>query len=151
MTHQGVIASRRTTIGLVVLCALILWAILPVFMEGPDWILVLTVNSSTNDNCPAGSACFTLELRNRGLWPISIEIAELQFYPSLTGPGLSVKWVGPSPEKSLVLMPFTGNTYTFSLGLLGGLGGPDRIYAIMRANVVVLYVSRHVVVHSGKR
>lgn len=151
MTRQGVIASRRTTIGLVVLCALILWAILPVFMQGPDWILVLTVNSSTNDNCPAGSACFTLELRNRGLWPISIEITELQFYPSLTGPVLSVKWVGPSPEKSLVLMPFTGSTYTFSLGLLGGLGGPDRIYAIMRANVVVLYVFRHVVVHSGKR
>jgi len=50
-----------------------------------------------------------------------------------------------------VLLPFTANTYTFSLGLLGGLGGPEVIYAILKANIVLLYVSRDVVLHSGKR
>jgi hypothetical protein len=48
-------------------------------------------------------------------------------------------------------MPFAGDTYTFSLGLLGGLSGPERMYVIMKANIVVLYESREVVLHSGKR
>jgi len=129
---------------------LLVWVILPAFMK-PGWILVMAVNPSMNCGCPTGSACFTLELRNRGPWPIAIDIAELQFYPSLLGPSLDVKWVGAGPEKSLAFLPFAGNTYTFSLGVLGGLGGPERIYVIMSANVVVLYASHEVVLHSGKR
>jgi hypothetical protein len=69
----------------------------------------------------------------------------------MIGPSVNVKWIGPGPERNLVLLPFTGNTYTFSLGLLGGLGGPEAIYAILKANIVLLYVSRYVVLHSGKR
>jgi hypothetical protein len=147
----GVAASRRIVVGLIILCAFLAWAISPAFIASPDWILVLTVNRATNSSCPANSACFTVELRNRGPWPIVIEIVELQFYPSMIGPSVNVNWVGSGPGKSLVLLPFTGNTYTFSLGLLGGLGGPERIYAILKANIVLLYLSRDVVVHSGKR
>jgi hypothetical protein len=80
-----------------------------------------------------------------------IEIVELQFYPSMIGPSVNVKWVGSGPGKNIALLPFTGDTYTFSLGLLGGLGGPERIYAIMKANIVLLYVSHNVILHSGKR
>jgi hypothetical protein len=134
-----------------VLSALLLWAILPAFIESANWVLVLTVNPSTSSDCPTGSACFTLELRNHGPWPLTIEITELQFYPSLVGPSLEVKWVGLGPGAHLVLMPFAGNTYTFSLGLLGGFGGPETIYVIMKAGIVVLYESREVVLHSGKR
>jgi hypothetical protein len=134
-----------------VLGALFLWTILPVFIGNTDWVLALTVNPSLNDDCPTGSACFTFELRNRGLWPITIEITELQFYPSLVGPSLEVKWVGLAPETHLVLMPFAGSTHTFSLGLLGGFVGPETIYVIMKANIVVLYESHDVVLHSGKR
>jgi hypothetical protein len=147
----GATASKRTAIGVIVLSALLLWAILPAFIESTDWILVLTANPSMSSDCPTGSACFTLELRNHGPWPLTIEITELQFYPSLAGPSLEVKWVGLGPEARLVLMPFAGNTYTFSLGLLGGFGGPERIYVIMKANIVVLYESHEVVLHSGKR
>jgi hypothetical protein len=146
----GVAASRRIVVGLIILCAFLAWAIPPAF-ESPDWILVLTVKPATNSGCPTGSACFTLELRNRGPWPTVIEIVELQFYPSMIGPSVNVKWVGPGPGKNLVLLPFTGNTYTFSLGLLSGLAGPEVIYAILKANIVLLYVSRDVVLHSGKR
>jgi hypothetical protein len=132
-----------------VLSALLLWTILPAFVGSTDWILALTVNSNMSA-CPTGSACFTLELRNHGPWPVTIEIAELQFYPSLVGPSIEVKWVGLGPQTRLVLMPFAGNTYTFSLGLLGGFGGPERMYVIMKATIVVLYESREVVLHSGK-
>jgi hypothetical protein len=147
----GATASKRTVVGIIVLSALLLWAILPAFIEDTDWVLSLTVSPGLNSDCPTGSACFTFELRNRGLWPITVEITELQFYPSLVGPSLEVKWMGLAPETRLVLMPFGGSTYTFSLGLLGGFEGPERIYVIMKANIVVLYVSREVVLHSGKR
>jgi hypothetical protein len=147
----GVVASKRIVVGLIILSAFLAWVIPPAFIESPDWILVLTVNPATNSDCPTSSACFTLELRNHGPWPIVVEIVELQFYPSKIGPSVNVKWVGPGPGKNLVLLPFTGNTYTFSLGLLGGFSGPERIYAIMKADIVVLYMSRDVVLHSGKR
>jgi hypothetical protein len=146
----GVAASRRIVVGLIILCAFLAWAIFPAFIASPDWILVLTVNRATN-GCPTNSACFTVELRNRGPWPVLIEMVELQLYPSMIGPSVNVNWIGSGPGKSLVLLPFTGNAYTFSLGLLGGLGGPERIYAILKANIVLLYVSRDVVLHSGKR
>jgi hypothetical protein len=147
----GVAASRRIVVGLIILCAFLAWAMPPAFIESPDWILVLTVNRATNSGCPTNSACFSVELRNRGPWPVVIEIVELQFYPSMIGPSVDVKWIGPGPGKNLRLLPFTGNTYTFSLGLLGGLGGPQGIYAILKANIVLLYMSRYVVLHSGKR
>ena len=111
----------------------------------------MTVNPSMNSDCPTGSACFTLELRNRGPWPIAIDIMELQFYPSLIGPSVNVNWLGPGPDKFLVLMPFTGHTYIFWIKILGGLRPPDRVYVILIANVTVLYVSHYFVVHSGKR
>ena len=148
---SGAATSRRIVVGLIILCAFLAWAIPPAFIASPDWILVLTVNRATNNSCPTNSACFTVELGNRGPWPVAIEIVELQFYPSMIGPSVNVKWIGPGPGKNLVLWPFTANTYTFSLGLLGGLGGPEVIYAILKANIVLLYVSRDVVLHSGKR
>jgi hypothetical protein len=147
----GATPSKRTAVGVIVLSVLLLWTILPAFIETTDWLLVLTVNPSMISDCPTGSACFTFELQNRGPWPVTIEITELQFYPSLVGPSLEVKWVGLRPEGHFLLMPFAGSTYTFSLGLLGGFGGPEKIYVIMKANIVVLYESREVVLHSGKR
>ena len=144
-------ATKRAAVGVIVLSALLAWTILPAFIESTDWLLALTASPSMSSECPTGSACFTFELRNRGPWPITIEITELQFYPSLVGPSIEVKWVGLGPEARLILMPFAGSVYTFSLGLLGGFGGPERIYVIMKASIVVLYESREVVLHSGKR
>lgn len=143
--------TRRTLIGFVLACAALLWVVLPIFIGSPDYILALTVNPSVNGDCPNGSACFTLELRNRGPWPIVIDVVELQLYPSLIGPSVNVNWLGSGPSKVLVLIPFTGNTYTFSIKIMGGLRPPDRVYAILTANVRVLYVYHRAVLHSGKR
>ena len=147
----GVTTVRRTAVGLIVVCVVLLWAVFPIFIGSPDYVLALTVNSSMSSDCPAESACFTLELRNRAPWPITIDIVELQFYPSLIGPSVNVNWLGPGPEKLLVLMPFTGQTYTFWIKIMGGLRPPDTVYVILTANVTVLYVSHYVVLHSGKR
>jgi len=148
---SGVMIRRRTSICLVVVCVALLWVVLPIFIGSPDYILTLTVNPSMSSDCPTGAACFTLELRNRGPWPLAIDVVELQLYPSLIGPSVNVSWLGPEPGKLVVLIPFIGNTYTFSIKIMGGLQPPDRVYAILTANVTVLYVSHHVVLHSGKR
>jgi hypothetical protein len=92
-----------------------------------------------------------MELQNRGPWPITIDLIELRFYPSLIGPSVNVSWLGPGPGKFFVLMPFTGHTYTLWIGILGGLRAPDRVYAILTANVTVLYVTHYAMLHSGKR
>jgi len=147
----GVITVRRTAVGLTVVCAILLWTISPNFIGNPDYVLVLTVNASMNNDCPTGSACFTLEFRNRGPWPVTIDILELQFYPSLVGPSVNVSWLGPGPDKLLQLIPFTGHTYTFWIKIMSGLRAPDRVYVILTGNVTVLYVSHYVVLHSGKR
>jgi len=153
LTHHeapGVRESKRIMAGLAVVCVVLLWAISPVFIESADYVLTLTANPSTNTDCPIGSACFTLELQNRGPWPVTIDIVELQVYPSLIGPSVNVNWVGPGPDR-LVLIPFTGHSYTFWIKIMGGLNPPDRVYVILTANVTLLYASHHVVLHSGKR
>jgi hypothetical protein len=147
----GVTAVKRNVVGLIVVCAVLLWAVSPIFVGSPDNILTLSVNSSTNSDCPTESACFTLEFQNRGPWPVAIDIVELQFYPSLIGPSVKVNYLGAGPDRFLMLMPFTGQTYTFGIRIMGGLHPPDRIYVILAANVTVLYVSHYVLLHSGKR
>jgi hypothetical protein len=142
---------NRTTVGLIVACVVLLWSVFPIFIESPDRVLAMTAHPSMNSDCPADSACFTLELQNRGPWPIAIDIIELQFYPSLIGPNVSINWLGPEPEKNLMLMPFSGQTYVFWIKIMGGLSPPDKVYAILTANVTVLYVPHYVVLHSGKR
>ena len=82
---------------------------------------------------------------------MAIDIIELQFYPSLIGPSVSINWLGPDPGKNLTLMPFTGQTYIFWIKIMGGFGPPDKVYAILTANVTVLYVPHYVALHSGKR
>lgn len=156
LTHHhddgpGVTTSKKAAVGLIVVCVVLVWAVIPLFIQSPDYVLAVTVNSNTNSDCPAGSACFTMELRNSGPWPVTIEITELQVYPSLIGPSLNVNWLGSGPDRLLVLIPFTGQTYTFWIKIMGGLRPPDRVYVILGANVTVLYVSHHVVLHSGKR
>ena len=147
----GVTDVRRTMVGLVVLCAVLAWLAFPIFIQSPEYVLALTINPRVSSDCPDGSACFTLELRNRGAWPVVIEIVELQFYPSLIGPSVNVNWLGPAPDKPLVLIPFTGHTYTLWIKIMSGMHPPDRVYTILTANVTVLYVSHYVVLHSGKR
>jgi hypothetical protein len=142
---------KRTVVGLIIVCAVLLWAVPPVFLVSPEHVLTLAVNPSTNSDCPAESACFTLELQNRGLWPMAIDIIGLQFYPSLIGPSVSINWLGPKPEKYLMLMPFSGHTYIFWIKIMGGLNPPDKVYAILTANVTVLFVPHYVVLHSGQR
>ena len=138
-------------VGLIIVCAVLLWAVPPMFLGSPDHVLTLAVSPSMNSDCPADSACFTLELQNHGPWPIAIDIIELHLYPSLIGPSVSINWLGPELSKNLLLMPFTGHTYIFSIKIMGGLSPPDRVYAILAANATVLYVSHYVVLHSGKR
>ena len=142
---------RRTAVGLVVICTIFLWAVFPIFIRSSDFVLVLTVNPSVNTECVAESACYKLRLENRGLWPVAIDIAELQAYPSLIGPSLNVNWLGPAPGKLLLLVPFTGLSYTFSIKIMGGLQPPDTVYVILTANVTVLFVTQQAVLHSGKR
>jgi hypothetical protein len=147
----GVITVKRAVVGLIIACAVLLWAVPPIFLGSPDLVLTLAVSPSTNSDCPTDSACFTLEFQNRGPWPIAIDIVGLQFYPSLIGPSVSTNWLGSEPEKDLLLMPFSGHTYIFWIKIMGGLNPPDRVYAILTANVTVLYVPHYVVLHSGKR
>jgi hypothetical protein len=146
-----VTAVKRNVIGLIVVCAVLLWAVSPIFVGSPENILTLSVSSSTNSDCPTDSACFALEFQNRGPWPVAIDIVELQFYPSLIGPSVNVNYLGAGPGRILMLMPFTGQTYTFGIRIMGGLSPPDRIYVVLAANVTVLYLSHYVVLHSGKR
>jgi hypothetical protein len=147
----GVTTVNRTAVGLIVACVVLLWAVFPIFLGSPEQVLTLAVSPSTNSDCPTGSACFTLEFQNRGPWPMAIDIVDLQFYPSLIGPSVSINWLGPEPGKNLLLMPFSGHTYIFWIKIMGGFGPPDRVYAILTANVTVLYVPHYVVLHSGKR
>jgi len=147
----GVTTVKRTVVGLIIVCAVLLWAVSPIFLGSPDHVLTLAVNPSMNSDCPTESACFTLELQNRGPWPMAIDIIELQLYPSLIGPSVSINWLGPEPGKNLLLMPFSGHTYIFWIRIMGGLSPPDKVYAILTANVTVLYVPHYVVLHSGKR
>jgi hypothetical protein len=142
---------RKTIIGITALCTIFLWALSPIFIKSPDYILTVTVTPNTSSDCPARSACYAMELRNRGPWPISIEVKELQVYPSLIGPSVNVNWPGVGPNRFLVLMPFTGHTYIFWISILSGLLPPDRVYVVLTANITMLYVSYHVVLHSGKR
>ena len=148
---RGAATVKRTVVGLMVVCVVLLWSVFPAIVEDPGYVLALTINPSVNSNCPDGSACFTMELQNRGPWPITIDLIELRFYPSLIGPSVNVSWLGPGPGKFFVLMPFTGHTYTLWIGILGGLRAPDRVYAILTANVTVLYVTHYAMLHSGKR
>lgn len=148
---QGVVAVKRTVVGLIVVCAVLLWAVSPIFVGSPDHVLALTVSPSTRSDCPDGSACFALELQNRGAWPVAIDIIELQFYPSLIGPSVNVSYLGTGPDRFVMLMPFTGQTYVFGIKIMGGLNPPDRIHAVLAANITVLYVSHYAVLHSGKR
>lgn len=147
----GAVTVKRAVVGLIIVCAVLLWAVSPIFLGSPEHVLTLAVNPSTNSDCPTDSACFTLELQNRGPWPIAIYIVDLQFYPSLIGPSLSINWLGPEPGKNLLLMPFSGHTYIFWIKIMGGFGPPDKVYAILTANITVLYVPHYVVLHSGKR
>jgi hypothetical protein len=148
MTHHdglGVTDSKKAAVGVIVLCVVLVWAVFPIFVESPDYVLALTVNPTMNNDCPTGSACFTLELRNRGPWPVTIETTELKVYPSLIGPSVNVNWSGSGPDRPLVLIPFTGHTYTFLIKIMGGLRPPDRVYVILGADVTVLYISHHFV------
>ncbi len=147
----GVTAVKRNVVGLIVVYVVLLWAVSPIFVGSPDNILVLSVNSSTSSDCPTESACFTLEFQNRGPWPVAIDIVDLQFYPSLIGPSVNVNYLGAGPDRFIMLMPFTGQTYAFGIRIMGGLHPPDRIYVVLAANVTVLYVSHYVVLHSGNR
>jgi hypothetical protein len=147
----GAATVRRTAVGLVVVCTIFLWAVFPIFIRSSDFVLVLTVTPSVNTECFTESACYKLQLENRGIWPVTIAIAELQVYPSLIGPSLNVNWLGPAPDKTLFLVPFTGLSYTFSIKIMGGLQPPDTVYVILTASVTVLFVTQHAVLHSGKR
>jgi hypothetical protein len=147
----GVTSVKKIAVSIIVVCIVVGWTVFPIFIESPDAVLVLNVKPSMNRDCPAESACFTLELRNRGPWPITIDMKELQVYPSLIGPNVNVNWLEGEPSKSLVLMPFTSNTHVFSIIILPGLLPPDSVYVVLITDVTVLYVPHQAVLHSGKR
>ena len=143
--------KKAAMAGLIIVSLTLLWVILPLFMESPDRVLVLTVTSDASFNCPKGSACFTLELRNLGPWPASVDIAEWRFYPALVGPSVDVNWLDPGPAGRLTLMPFTAQTYAFALKIIAGLRPPERIYVTLAGYVTVLYRTQYAILHSGKR
>jgi hypothetical protein len=141
---------RKATVGLIVVCIVLLWALSPILIADPSRILTLTVTPGATSECPVGSACFTVQLQNRGPWPITVHVTELQFYPSLTGPSIEVNWLGPKPDDFL-LTPFSGHSYILWIKIMEGLGPPDRVYVVLSADVTVLYIFHHTVLHSGKR
>jgi len=143
--------KKATIAGLIVMSLALLWVVLPLFIESPDRVLALNVTRNASSNCPTGSACFTVELRNLGPWPVTVDIAEWRFYPALIGPSVDVNWLGPRPDRRVILMPFTGDTYGFGLTIIGGLRPPERIYATLAGYVTLLYRTQYVVLHSGKR
>jgi len=143
--------KKATIAGLMIVSLTVLWAVLPFFVESPDRVLVLTVTHSEYPACPTGSACFTLELRNLGPWPVTVDIIELRFYPALIGPSVDVKWLGRMPERRLTLMPLTALTYEFRLTIIAGLSPPERIYVTLAGYVTILYETQYAVLHSGKR
>ena len=143
--------KKAAIAGLMIVSLTAVWAVLPLFIESPDRVLVLTVTPSVYSACPTGSACFTLELRNLGPWPIIVDVIEWRFYPALIGPSVDVKWLGRMPDRRLTLMPFTAQTYEFGLGILAGLSPPERIYVTLAGYVTILYETQYVVLHSGKR
>ena len=141
---------RRDVVGLIVGCVVLLWALSPIFIASPDHVLTLTIPPSITSDCPARSACFTLQLQNRGPWPVTVHVVELQFYPSLTGPSINVNWLGSGPD-DFSLMPFAGNSYILWIKIMEGLNPPDRVYIVLSTDVTVLYMFHHTVLHSGKR
>ena len=151
VTGQVATVKKATIAGLMIVSLTLLWAVLPLFIESPDRVLVLTVTSSAYPACPMGSTCFTLELRNLGPWPVTVDIIEWRFYPALIGPSVDVNWLGPTPDRRLSLMPFTAQTYMFGLRIIAGLNPPETIYVTLAGYVTVLYRTQHVVLHSGKR
>ncbi len=137
-------------VGLIAVCVVLLWALSPIFIPTPDYVLTLTITPNITSECPTGSACFTLQLQNHGPWPITVHVLELQFYPSLTGPSINVNWLGSGPDE-LLLLPFAGRTYILWIKIMEGLNPPDRVYIVLSADVTVLYMFHHTVLHSGKR
>jgi len=143
--------KKAAVAGLVIVSMAVLWVVLPLFIGSADHVLALTVTRNAYPTCPTGSACFTLELRNLGPWPITVDIVEWRFYPALIGPSVDVKWLGRAPDRRFSLMPFTAQTYEFGLKIITGLSPPETIYVTLASYVTVLYRTQYVVLHSGKR
>jgi len=143
--------KKAAVAGLIIMCMTALWVVVPLFIGSADHVLALSVTRNAYPTCPTGSACFTLELRNLGPWPITVDIIEWRFYPALIGPSVDVKWLARMPERQLTLMPFTALTYGFRLTIMAGLSPPERIYVTLAGYVTVLYRTLYVVLHSEKR
>jgi len=143
--------KKAAVAGLMIVSLTVLWVVLPLFIGSTDHVLTLTVAGNEYPTCPSGSACFTLELRNLGPWPVTVDIIEWRFYPALIGPSVDVNWLGPTPDRRLSLMPFTAQTYEFRLGIIAGLSPPERIHVTLAGYVTILYKTQFVVLHSGKR
>lgn len=143
--------KKAAMAGLIIVSLTLLWVVLPLLVESPDRVLVLTVAPNPYPTCPSESACFTLELRNLGPWPITVDPVEWRFYPALVGPSVDVNWLDPGPAGRLTLMPFTAQTYAFALRIIAGLRAPERIYVTLAGYVTVLYITQYAILHSGKR
>jgi len=142
--------KKAAVAGLIIVSMAVFWAVLPLYV-GSDHVLALTVTRNEYPTCPSGSACFTLEVRNLGPWPVTVDVVEWRFYPALIGPSVNVNWLGRMPDRRFSLMPFTAQTYGFGLGIITGLSPPERIYVTLAGYVTILYRTQYVVLHSGKR
>ena len=147
---KDVTAVRKVAIGLA-LCVALLWATAPIFIQNPNYVLAMTVNSNTTDECNAGAACYEVRFLNRGLWPIAVDIIKIEIYPSLIGPSITVEWQNQAPEGHLMLTPFAEQSYAFSIRIMGGMHPPETIYVIATADVTILYVLHRTVMHTGER
>jgi hypothetical protein len=142
---------KANSVGIIVVCLVLLWAVFPFFIETASRVLVLSVSRNGYPACPTGSACFALELRNLGPWPVRVDIVEWHFYPALIGPSIDVTWFGLGPDRQFTLIPFAGHKYEFEVKVMEGLRPPERIYATLSAQVTILYMTQFLVLHSGRR
>jgi hypothetical protein len=130
-TSRGV---RKATVGLVIICLVLLWAMLPVliFFRNPDLdrFLTLTVSGGPCPTCHIESY-FTLVLRNNGPWPMSIRHGRWDF--------LGVEWTGSRPGGEFTLMPFGAYTYAFIISSMGGPAG--SVHVRFTAEATMLFIT----------
>jgi ribosomal protein L37E len=129
--------TRKATVGLVIICIVVLYAVLPVFIffRNPDLdrFLTLTVSGGPCPTCHIESY-FTLVLRSTSPWPISISHGSWDF--------LGVRWTGQKLAGDFTLMPF--GAYTFSVAISSIMEGPaEYVHVRLRAEATMLLITDH--------
>lgn len=126
--------SKSTTIGLLLVLLVVVWAVFPVFVRDPSPILLLTSTGS--------GGRYTLRLQNLSPWPMVVN-GYWGFSPSIT-------WSDSGPSNDFTLMPFTVYTFDYMMYCAGlyCLGGETAPYVTFTGDVTLLYRTYQVSIRS---